>query len=159
MKDEKMYVNLFEDDSQNNKENQGDSVDFTEILAKLNISSSYSNLLSQSIQQIRSSSTITFSDFFALLGDLYSILGGEIGETMRRIYEVDLNWGYFADHDTAYHCNAHPNNFVVLPPGNGRLLAPLDFDMAFFRKEYIMYSHEKKQKGGEEDEAILNKDA
>jgi len=49
MKDEKMYVNLFEDDRQNNKENQGDSVDFTEILAKLNISSSYSNLLSQSI--------------------------------------------------------------------------------------------------------------
>jgi len=124
-------------------------VDFTEILAKLNISSSYSNLLSQAIQQVSSSSssttTITFSDFFALLGDLYSILGGEIGETMRRIYEVDLNWGYFADHDTAYHCNAHPNNFVVLPRGNGRLLAPLDFDMAFYRKEYIMYSHEKKK--------------
>lgn len=43
-----------------------------------------------------------------------------------------INWGYFIDHNPFEpHCNAHPNNFVVLPPGQPSLLAPVDFDLSF----------------------------
>lgn len=29
--------------------------------------------------------------------------------------ENNINWGYYKDHDPyIHHCNAHPNNFVIL---------------------------------------------
>ena len=60
--------------------------------------------------------------------------------------EQALSWGYFTDHNPFEpHCNAHPNNFLVLdlqapPPSHHpskaadttpKILAPLDFDMTY----------------------------
>ena len=48
---------------------------------------------------------------------LYWQLGWEVGVVKRCLKENDINWGYFFDHNPFEpHCNAHPNNFVVLPP-------------------------------------------
>ena len=56
--------------------------------------------------------------------------------------DCNINWGYFNDHKID-HCNAHLNNFVVLEPKpNGELLAPLDFDLAFSREEFIQIDRE-----------------
>jgi hypothetical protein len=66
------------------------------------------------------------------MAKIFSRIGWEVGRTMHSFYKNKLNWGYYSDHDTAFHCNAHPNNFIVLPPGHNNLIAPLDFDMAFF---------------------------
>jgi len=79
------------------------------------------------------------ADVLGLLGLLYSRIGWECGTLKRIFQENDINWGYFADHDkNIYHCNAHPNNFVILPKNISRnLLGPLDFDLSFFRKDFI----------------------
>jgi hypothetical protein len=57
---------------------------------------------------------------------------------VKRILDDNLiSWGYFTDHNPFEpHCNAHPNNFVILDlldkaNPNHNLLAPLDFDMAY----------------------------
>eukprot|EP00753_Platysulcus_tardus_P006318 PLAT1408.2.p1 GENE.PLAT1408.2~~PLAT1408.2.p1 ORF type:complete len:464 (+),score=217.45 PLAT1408.2:367-1758(+) len=74
-----------------------------------------------------------------LLPELYWRLGHECGAVLRLLRDADINWGYFIDHNPFEpHCNAHPNNLVVLPPAPGRtqLLAPVDFDMAFPRAAF-----------------------
>lgn len=49
-----------------------------------------------------------------------------------------ISWGFYIDHNPFEpHCNAHPNNFIVLDleasynSENCNLLAPLDYDMAY----------------------------
>lgn len=70
--------------------------------------------------------------------------------------ENDISWGTYVD-SLATHCNAHPNNFVILPEvsdpfinslqyqvhefhvqgeSTSHFLAPMDFDMAFTRKTF-----------------------
>lgn len=55
-----------------------------------------------------------------LLQQLFIIntrLGFEIGRIFKIFMDNDLNWGFFADHNPyGNHCNAHLNNFAVLPP-------------------------------------------
>lgn len=66
-------------------------------------------------------------------------VGYECGYIFRIFIENEINWGYFFDHNPYMpHCNAHPNNFVVInDENNEQLLAPVDFDMAFFKSEFI----------------------
>ena len=44
--------------------------------------------------------------------------------------------------DVVNHCNAHCNNLVVLPQGNESLLSPLDFDLAYSKKNMIVINKE-----------------
>ena len=47
---------------------------------------------------------------------MYAKIGYEIGNIVRIFYEHKINWGYYADHDdNNFHCNFHPNNFIILP--------------------------------------------
>jgi len=69
---------------------------------------------------------------------LFERIGYECGRIKRILDEKQISWGYFYDHNPFEpHCNAHPNNFIVLDleaPYNKEcrnLLAPVDFDMAF----------------------------
>lgn len=42
-------------------------------------------------------------------------LGYEVGRVFRLLLQNEVNWGYYFDHDPFMpHCNAHPNNFIVL---------------------------------------------
>ena len=53
----------------------------------------------------------------SLMALLHWQLGREVGAVKRLLEEEGINWGYFIDHNPFEpHCNAHPNNFVVLPP-------------------------------------------
>ena len=53
----------------------------------------------------------------SLMALLYWQLGWEVGVVKRLLATNQINWGYFFDHNPFEpHCNAHPNNFVVLPP-------------------------------------------
>ncbi|KAL5476146.1 hypothetical protein EMCRGX_G026057 [Ephydatia muelleri] len=68
----------------------------------------------------------------SLMAALYWELGWEVGVVKRLMEECGINWGYFIDHNPFEpHCNCHPNNFIILPPGEEKLLAPVDFDLAF----------------------------
>ena len=49
--------------------------------------------------------------------DIYVRIGYETGLVKRVMQEADINWGTFVGHSPiSFHCNAHANNFVVLPP-------------------------------------------
>lgn len=56
-----------------------------------------------------------------------------------------LSWGYFTDHNPFEpHCNAHPNNFLVLDPLlHSHLLAPVDFDMAYEFASFVSTVEER----------------
>lgn len=61
--------------------------------------------------------------------------GAEAGKTKRLLDEHEISWGYFMDHNPFEpHCNAHPNNLVVLDPAkneHANLLGVLDLDLAY----------------------------
>lgn len=64
---------------------------------------------------------------------------------MRIFQENEISWGYYNDHDPfLFHCNAHPNNLVLVPDflESNNLLAPLDFDLAFYKNEFININYE-----------------
>ncbi len=44
-------------------------------------------------------------------------LGRESGEVLRLLHSHGINWGTYTDL-LATHCNAHSNNFVLIPPGD-----------------------------------------
>ncbi len=58
--------------------------------------------------------------------------------TVKRVFcEKRINWGFFNDHGTTWHCNAHLNNFVITEPQLDQWFAyPLDYDLAFFEEEF-----------------------
>lgn len=60
-------------------------------------------------------------------------IGYESGYIKRLLQNNDISWGYYIDHNPFEpHCNAHPNNFIILDPfKHTQLLAPVDFDMAY----------------------------
>ena len=75
--------------------------------------------------------------FLPSLSLLFSRIGYEVGLIKRLFDENLISWGYYVDHNIFEpHCNAHPNNFLVLDPHaeynpTHTLLAPVDFDMTY----------------------------
>ncbi|KAI6652275.1 hypothetical protein LOD99_7290 [Oopsacas minuta] len=73
-----------------------------------------------------------------LLSLLYWNLGFEVGIILTSIHAKQINWGTFFDHNPCEpHCNSHPNNLIILPPGYSRFLAPVDFDLSFTREGFF----------------------
>lgn len=70
-----------------------------------------------------------------LLMLIFARTGAESGKSIRLTNEHQISWGYFTDHNPFEpHCNAHPNNYVVMFPAtspHSNVLAMLDFDMAY----------------------------
>jgi hypothetical protein len=65
-----------------------------------------------------------------------------------------ISWGYFIDHNPFEpHCNAHPNNFVVLNPNLNKpnILAPLDYDLAYDFKNFVNTIEDIPEKFGTKD--------
>ena len=67
--------------------------------------------------------------------------GAEAGKVKRLLDENEISWGYFTDHNPFEpHCNAHPNNLVVLDPTkneHANLLGVLDLDLAYNANSFI----------------------
>lgn len=61
--------------------------------------------------------------------------GAECGKVKRILDEATISWGFFTDHQVFEpHCNAHPNNLILLDPSeneHGNILGVLDLDMAY----------------------------
>jgi hypothetical protein len=93
---------------------------------------------------------------FDLLFGLFGRLGFEMGRIFRIFQNNDLNWGFFADHDPyGTHCNAHLNNFIILKD-HKNLLAPVDFDLAFFREHFVHLIPEDVNSYGLKDDTIFD---
>lgn len=77
------------------------------------------------------------------LRNLFTRIGYESGTVKRVMDENLISWGYFIDHNIfGPHCNAHPNNFLVLDlesPSNPNkcVIAPVDFDMSYDYETFV----------------------
>jgi len=49
-----------------------------------------------------------------VLPTLFWVFGKECGEVQRVMVDNEISWGTYEDL-LAFHCNAHPNNMVLLP--------------------------------------------
>ena len=70
------------------------------------------------------------------LVELYTQIGFECGRSLASIHRAGFLWGTYVDHcESEVHCNAHPDNMIILSKElakqHNQLLAPVDFDMAF----------------------------
>ena len=67
--------------------------------------------------------------------------GVEVGKAVRLMNESEISWGFFTDHNPFEpHCNAHPNNLVILDPSkneHANLVSVLDLDMAYSYDTFI----------------------
>lgn len=82
--------------------------------------------------------TINSKEIMQKISKISYRIGWEAGLIKRILQDHEISWGYFIDHNPFEpHCNAHCNNFLVLGPGNSNLLAPVDFDMAFRKEEFV----------------------
>ena len=89
--------------------------------------------------------------FFESLIDIYARIGYEAGRIKKCLQEAHINWGTYIDWEYDYHCNAHANNFVILPQGNDNLLVPLDFDLSFSKEKMIILSKDCDSFGTHDD--------
>ena len=89
--------------------------------------------------------------FFETLIDIYARIGYEASRVKKCLQEAHINWGTYIDRECDYHCNAHANNFVILPQGNDNLLAPLDFDLSFSKDKMVILSKDSDSFGKHND--------
>ena len=72
---------------------------------------------------------------------IFTRCGAECGKIKRLLDEKEISWGYFSDHNPFEpHCNAHPNNLVVLDPSrssHANLLGVLDLDLAYSFEAFV----------------------
>ena len=106
---------------------------------KQNMTGEEQQLLAENLQVLKQS---TDSDTLAkAIPLIFSRCGAEAGKTKRLLDEHEISWGYFTDHNPFEpHCNAHPNNLVVLDPTKNQhanLLGVLDLDLAYGFKAFI----------------------
>ena len=89
--------------------------------------------------------------FFETLIDIYARIGYEASRIKKCLQEAHINWGTYIDREVDIHCNAHANNFVILPQGNNSLLAPLDFDLAYSKDKMIILAKNAESFGKHDD--------
>ena len=89
--------------------------------------------------------------FFGALIDIYARIGYEASRIKKCLQEAHINWGTYIDREVDIHCNAHANNFVILPQGNNSLLAPLDFDLAYSKDKMIILAKNAESFGKHDD--------
>jgi len=100
------------------------------IVPPLTIDQRWAPLWSRLIAEIVSTQQLLLP-----LGFVYARLGWETGRVLRLLHDARISWGTYRD-ALATHCNAHPNNLVLILD-DMQWLAPLDFDMAFCERHYL----------------------
>lgn len=93
-------------------------------------------------------------NIFYLIQATLAKIGYEVGKIKKAWELIDLNWGTYD-----YHSNSHLDNFLVLPFNKDkRLLSPLDFDLAFFKDEFIdlKYNQDKSKSSGDVFDDLIN---
>ena len=132
-----------------------DKVDkFKGILPLLteNLSENHKNKMVSIFNKILSK--LDNNSFFETLLKLYIRVGYEAGKIKKCMQNANINWGSFIDHGPYnFHCNAHSNNFVILPQGYNSLLAVLDLDLAF-SKEKMVNIYKESDTFGKHDESF-----
>lgn len=72
-------------------------------------------------------------NLFTCLILLFSQIAFECGLIKKCLEKNELIWGTYE-----FHCNAHLDNLLLIKKNkNCRLLSPIDFDLAYYKKEFI----------------------
>ena len=87
--------------------------------------------------------------------DIFIRIGYETAKIKRIFQEHDFNWGtYNGQRPSDIFCSAHFNNFIILPGKYSCLLAPIDFDLAFERQNFINNDMQSKSFGKNDNYAF-----
>jgi hypothetical protein len=90
--------------------------------------------------------SIALRECRGVLAYLYNRCGYDAGCILRTMHAQRISWGTYQDQMCnvefdEWHCNAHANNLVLLPPdGQTRFLGFLDLDMAFSERAALGFS-------------------
>ncbi len=97
-------------------------------------------------------------DLLSLYALLFQRIGYEAGYIKRLFDDNLISWGYFIDHNLFEpHCNAHPNNFLVLDlTKSSNLLAPLDFDMTYDFDTFVSIVEDTPETFGTQDRCLFD---
>ena len=110
----------------------------TEHMTDLRLTPEEILLLNQHLDELHKADEASLLKAIALV---FARCGAEVGKVKRLLDENEISWGFFTDHNPFEpHCNAHPNNLVVLDPlsnAHGNLLGVLDLDMAYSSETFI----------------------
>jgi hypothetical protein len=91
---------------------------------------------------------------------IFSRVGWESGRLKRIMQDNSINWGTYEDQPYRLHCNAHTDNYTINKRGwnkNKNILSILDFDLAFFKDNFINISDEtQKDKFGYPDDYLFD---
>lgn len=118
-----------------------------------NLSSRLRELWDDTVRDLGIKLTRKGGDSASALPYLYWRIGRECGTLQRLLEANNISWGTYRD-ALGNHCNAHPNNLVILPPDRdspeSNFLAPLDFDMAYDRANFNLFESQ-----GKRDEKLM----
>ena len=104
---------------------------------KVNFKKNHANSIISELIKLRTDSPDTKTIFEYIL-DIFVRVGYETAKIKRIFQEEEFNWGTYNGHSPFdIFCSAHYNNFVVLPAKYGCLLSPIDFDLAFEKKNFF----------------------
>ena len=85
------------------------------------------------IEELKINLTNNKESLFVALINIFSNISFELGKIKRCMENNNFNWGTFDDH-----CNAHLDNLLLVKRNKfKKLLSPIDFDLAFFKDEFI----------------------
>eukprot|EP00286_Rhodomonas_abbreviata_P029820 CAMPEP_0181292106 /NCGR_PEP_ID=MMETSP1101-20121128/2328_1 /TAXON_ID=46948 /ORGANISM="Rhodomonas abbreviata, Strain Caron Lab Isolate" /LENGTH=565 /DNA_ID=CAMNT_0023396551 /DNA_START=135 /DNA_END=1832 /DNA_ORIENTATION=- len=138
-------------------------------------------LWSSAKAQYNSAAALAAGRGMSVLGYLYSRLGLDCGRILRRLHDKRVSWGTYQDDMCRrdfgeFHCNAHANNLVLLPPPStgsapqlelenraatasaGALVGLLDLDMAFDEASFVDIWGSKGPMPRAEFDALLRKE-
>ena len=145
----KRLYDLFSRVKENKVKNPFNDAKIFEALPKLVDIPPKSQEFKTAFTNISASFTNNKINLIDLLSRLYARVGWEVGKIKRILQDNNINWGYYADHEpNSFHCNSHPNNFIVLSSGLSKnIVAPLDFDIAFLKENFISVTEDSKAYG------------
>ena len=117
---------------------------------KINFKIEHFNLVINDLLKIKN--LLSNKSIIEYILDIFIRIGYETAKIKRIFQDEDFNWGSYNGHSPFdIFCSAHYNNFIILPGKYKCLLAPIDFDLAFQRKNFINNDKESKNFGKHDD--------
>jgi hypothetical protein len=124
------------------------------------VNSQSKQLIRNKLENIQKNLELNKFSIIEIISLVFSRVGWESGRLKRIMQDNNINWGTYEDQPYRLHCNAHTDNYTINKRGwnkNQNILSILDFDLAFFKDNFINISDEsQKSKFGFPDNNLFD---